>query len=205
MYQQRLESLLAVDQAVERTVGTLRRNGDLASTLIIFTSDNGFLTGHHNTVGKLVPWDSSLRVPVVVRGPGIRNSARASIPITHADVAVSIAAAANARPGRKVDGMDVLGRVRADPHARRIIPVSGYPVSGGNRPFFTGIRFGPWTYSRRSNGHEELYNRRTDPGELRNLAGRDRYRDELATFRTWNRRYRDCAGKDCPMELDPSM
>ena len=142
---------------------------------------------------------------MVVRGPGLPKHAKASIPITHADVAVSIAAAANARPGRKVDGLDILGRVRADPHARRIIPVSGYPVTGGRRPFFTGIRFGAWTYSRRKNGDEELYHRGTDPGELRNLAGRDDYRDELATFREWNRRYRDCAGKDCPMELDPSL
>lgn len=205
MYQQRLESLLAVDEAVRRTVGTLRRNGDLARTLIIFTSDNGFLTGHHNRVGKLVPWDSSLRIPMVVRGPSVPRNARASIPITHADVAVSIAAAAHVRPGRKVDGMDVLGAVRDDPHARRIVPISGYPVSGGTRPFFTGIRFGPWTYSRRRHGHEELYKRRTDPGELRNLARRDRYRDELATFREWNRRYRNCAGKECPMELDPSL
>jgi arylsulfatase A-like enzyme len=205
MYQQRLESLLAVDQAVQRTVATLRRNGDLARTLIVFTSDNGFLTGHHNRVGKLVPWDSSSRVPMVVRGPGVPHAERASIPITHADVAVSIAAAAHARPGRTVDGLDVLGRVRSDPHARRIIPISGYPVSGGTRPVFTGIRFGAWTYSRLRNGHEELYHRATDPGELRNLAGRERYRDELATFREWNRRYRRCAGNECPMELDPSL
>jgi arylsulfatase A-like enzyme len=205
MYQQRLESLLAVDQAVQRTVATLRRNDDLAHTLIIFTSDNGFLTGHHNTVGKLVPWDSSLRIPVVVRGPSVPNRARASIPITHADVAVSIAAAAKVGPGRRVDGLDVVGTVRARPHARRIIPVSGYPVTGGLRPFFTGIRFGAWTYTRRRNGHEELYRRSTDPGELRNLARREGYRDELATFRTWNRRYRRCAGEDCPMELDPGL
>jgi arylsulfatase A-like enzyme len=205
MYQQRLESLLAVDQAVQRTVATLRRNGDLARTLIVFTSDNGLVAGHHNRVGKLVPWDSSLRIPMVVRGPGVPRAERASIPLTQADLAVSIAAAAHARLGRKVDGLDVVGRVRSDPDARRIIPISGYPVLGGRRPFFTGIRFGAWTYSRLRNGHEELYHRRTDPGELRNLAGRDRYQDELATFREWNRRYRRCAGDECPMELDPSL
>jgi hypothetical protein len=142
---------------------------------------------------------------MVVRGPGVPRAERASIPLTQADLAVSIAAAAHARLGRKVDGLDVVGRVRSDPDARRIIPISGYPVLGGRRPFFTGIRFGAWTYSRLRNGHEELYHRRTDPGELRNLAGRDRYQDELATFREWNRRYRRCAGDECPMELDPSL
>ena len=205
MYQQRLESLLAVDQAVQRTVAVLRRNGDLANTLIIFTSDNGFLAGHHNTVGKLLPWDSSLRVPLVVKGPGVPKAARVSTPVTHADVAVSIAAAARVRPRRKVDGRDILSQIREHPRATRIIPISGYRISGGRQPFFTGIRFGPWTYSRRGNGKEELYHRRTDPGELRNLVHRDRYRDELKTFRKWNRRYRNCAGDACPTQLDPTM
>jgi arylsulfatase A-like enzyme len=201
MYQQRLEALLAVDQAVAATVKTLRRNGDLAKTLILFTSDNGYLTGHHNKIGKLLPWDSSLRVPVIARGPGIPAGRNVSTPITTADLAVSIAGAAGVRPGRKVDGMDILRLSKKHPRADRIVPIVGYPTDNGRRPLYTGIRYGPWTYLRNVGGGEELYNRRADPGELTNLARKKRHRDELKEFRSLERRYRDCAGKGCPQEL----
>jgi arylsulfatase A-like enzyme len=203
MYQQRLEALLAVDQAVAATVKALRRNGDLANTVILFTSDNGYLTGHHSRIGKLVPWDSSLRIPVIARGPGIPAGRRVSTPITTADIAVSIAGLAKVRPGRTVDGMDILRLSRQHPQATRIIPIEAYPVKNGSRPIYTGIRFASWTYLRNAGGREELYDRRTDPGELTNLAGRKRYRDILVEFRSMNRRYRDCAGEGCPQQLDP--
>src|SRR5205809_837175 len=44
-YQQRLESLLAVDDAVGQIVNELARTGKLNDTYIIFTSDNGFFHG----------------------------------------------------------------------------------------------------------------------------------------------------------------
>ena len=122
-YQQRLESLLAVDQAVAATVRTLRRNRDLGNTLILFNSDNGYLTGHHSRIGKLMPWDASLRIPLIARGPGIPAGKRVSTPMTTPDIAVSIAAAAGVRPGRKVDGIDVLSQIRRHPHATRVIPI----------------------------------------------------------------------------------
>ena len=46
-YQQRLESLLSVDDAVASIVSTLRSTGELDNTLILFTSDNGFFHGEH--------------------------------------------------------------------------------------------------------------------------------------------------------------
>ena len=48
---------------------------------------------------------------------------------------------------------------------------------------YTGIRYGPWTYVRGRLGHQEMYNRRTDPGELTNLAGRKRHNEMLIKLR----------------------
>src|SRR5919106_777797 len=71
-YQQRLESLLAVDEAVAKIMGALREAGELANTLIVFTSDNGFFHGEHRVAaGKLLLYEPSIRVPLVIRGPGI--------------------------------------------------------------------------------------------------------------------------------------
>jgi arylsulfatase A-like enzyme len=71
-YQQELESLLAVDQAVGRIVRALRESGELANTYVIFTSDNGFFHGEHRVAqGKNLPYEPAIRVPLLVRGPGV--------------------------------------------------------------------------------------------------------------------------------------
>src|SRR5439155_3190047 len=60
-------TLLSVDDQVGRIVGALSDTGRLADTLILFASDNGFMFGEHRWVGKIVPYEESARVPVVVR------------------------------------------------------------------------------------------------------------------------------------------
>ena len=51
-YRQELESLLAVDEGVDRIVEALRRSGELEDTLIVFTSDNGFMHGEHRVADR---------------------------------------------------------------------------------------------------------------------------------------------------------
>ena len=62
-YQQRLRSLLAVDEMVASLVETLDATGALENTYIVFTSDNGYHLGEHRLpLGKQSPYES-LRVP----------------------------------------------------------------------------------------------------------------------------------------------
>src|SRR5207302_11231440 len=76
-YQQELETLQAVDRAVGQIVDTLQRTGQLGRTLIIFTSDNGYLHGHHRIPPEeLVPYQPASRVPRIVSGPGIPQRVR---------------------------------------------------------------------------------------------------------------------------------
>lgn len=199
-HQQRLESLQAVDEAVGRTIATLRRTGELQRTVIVLTSDNGFLVGQHNRFGKLVFYDDSLRIPMIVRGPGVPRGEVLAAPVTNPDLAVTIAGLAHARPTRTVDGIDVwpwlTGTRSAD--ADRVVPIEAYPAPGGRRRLYSGIRYGELTYVRARNGHEELYDRGSDPGELTNVVDRPAYRAVLRKLRRWDRNYRDCAGRTCP-------
>ncbi|MDN5895506.1 MAG: sulfatase [Nocardioides sp.] len=195
VYQQRIEALQSVDRAVGRTVATLRRTGQLRNTYVIFTSDNGYLTGDHNREGKLVSYDRAVRIPLVMRGPGVPKRRRARTTVTNPDLGVTIAAIANADPGRDVDGRNVLPYLRGRA-AKRVIPLEAYPVRGGARRIYQGIRYGSWTYVR-TRGQEDLYNRARDHGELRDLAGLPKYKTQLNRMRRWNRIYRDCAGAEC--------
>ena len=64
--QNQYRTLLSVDSQVEALVGALRDTGRLGNTLIVFTSDNG-IVGEHRWVKKEVPYEESIRVPLVVR------------------------------------------------------------------------------------------------------------------------------------------
>ena len=71
-YQQRLESLLSVDDAVASIVAALRASGELDNTLILFTSDNGFFHGEHRIpAGKVLVYEPSIHLPLLMRGPGV--------------------------------------------------------------------------------------------------------------------------------------
>ncbi len=100
-YQQRLESLLAVDEAVVRIVDTLHAEGELDNTLIVFTSDNGFFHGEHRVpIGKVLVYEPSIRVPLIIRGPGVPDGAHRRQLVTNADLAPTILEAAGGDTGQ---------------------------------------------------------------------------------------------------------
>ncbi|GAB6987116.1 hypothetical protein JCM10369A_36410 [Nocardioides pyridinolyticus] len=71
LFTQRIRTLAALDEAVAGIVAELERTGELDDTVVLFTSDNGYLFGEHRLTGKNVPYEEALGVPLLVRGPGI--------------------------------------------------------------------------------------------------------------------------------------
>ncbi|WP_018637951.1 sulfatase family protein [Parafrankia elaeagni] len=70
-YQDRMGSLYALDEMVEGIVRTLRDTGELDNTYLVFTSDNGYNLGSHRLTQKMAPYEESMRIPLVVAGPGV--------------------------------------------------------------------------------------------------------------------------------------
>ena len=64
-------TLSAVDDNLGRTLAYLRKNKLETSTLIVFTSDNGFLMGDHGLIDKRNAYEPSVRVPMVTYAPGL--------------------------------------------------------------------------------------------------------------------------------------
>src|SRR5262249_47208413 len=64
-------TILSVDDSVGRLYDTLKELGQLDNTLFIFTADNGLLNGEHGMVDKRTMHEPSIRVPLVVRCPGL--------------------------------------------------------------------------------------------------------------------------------------
>ncbi|MFN3167584.1 MAG: sulfatase [Phycisphaeraceae bacterium] len=91
-YERQAEMMLAIDEGVGRLYDTLEQAGELDNTVIIFTSDNGFLFGEHGQFAKGVPWEESLRVPLLVRwGDRLQPGRVDDSLIAQADLGVTIA------------------------------------------------------------------------------------------------------------------
>ena len=89
-YRASLQSLQSVDDLVADVVGALKRTGQLDHTVIIYTSDNGFLFGEHRLIGKAAAYEESIKVPLLMRGPGIPAGERRAQLVSNLDVVATI-------------------------------------------------------------------------------------------------------------------
>jgi N-acetylglucosamine-6-sulfatase len=199
-WQQRQEALLAVDEGVARIVRALRAARELDDTLVVFTSDNGFLIGEHRArSGKILPYEPSIRVPLLMRGPGIPRGIARSQLVWNGDLAPTILEATGARAPWEPDGRSLLPFVRdGTMQSRRAVVIEGPTPDGSlGRPRFAGLRTRRFAYIEYADGEAELYDLRRDPSELDNLADtpaaaaiQARLAGRLATLRS-------CAGAAC--------
>ena len=199
-FQQRVESLQAVDRALARTFRTLRKSHQLHRTYVVFTSDNGYALGEHNLTGKLWYFRDISGIPMYIRGPGLPHGRVSRTPVTNADWAPTFASLAGATPTRTVDGVDVMPWLTSGARARAV-PIEGYPVKGGRKPLYTGIIDGPWTWVQGRAGRGELYRLTVDPFQNHNLAKDPRYQEQKRKLRKMNKRYHACSGTSCPTDF----
>jgi N-acetylglucosamine-6-sulfatase len=196
-YQQQLESLLAVDEAVARVVTALGRSGDLHRTLIIFTSDNGYFHGQHRVpAGKVYPYEPAIRVPLIIRGPGVRAGARVNELVANIDLAPTIADVANVRPLRIVDGRSLLPLLRGIRPVPREILIEA-PPSDVPRQVFLAVRTPKYLYASYGSGDQELYDLAADPDQLISLHRDPTQAALLADFALRLEQLETCVGVTC--------
>ena len=198
-YRCRLETLLAVDESVAAIVDALRDTGELDDTYIFFTSDNGYLQGQHRIRGgKSVLYEESLRVPLLVRGPGIAAGEVSHDLISNVDWAPTILDIAGARADGPRDGVSLLpvARQPGERRGRALLIESA-------REGYEGVRTDRFVYAEYLGvaGYDkddvEMYDLRRDPYELQNVAGDPGYEAERAELRRLLGRLRGCEGQSC--------
>jgi N-acetylglucosamine-6-sulfatase len=197
-YRQGLESLLAVDEGIVQVVAALRQAGELENTLIVLTSDNGFFYGEHRIPsGKVMVYEPSIRVPLVLRGPGVPAGERRRQLVTNADLAPTILDAAGARPaGRAPDGRSLFPLLHDSGLAwGRELLVEGAP--GIEAVAYAALRNDRFVYAEHDNGERELYDLRRDPHQLRNAVGEPAYAAVEARLAERLAALQTCAGRGC--------
>jgi N-acetylglucosamine-6-sulfatase len=208
LFTQRIRTLASADDAVASTVDSLAQAGELDNTFVAFVSDNGYLFGEHRYTGKIVAYEESVRVPLLLRGPGIPHGVTRRQDASLTDLAPTFAAIAGARPLLKVDGENLLPWARRDARQRdrALLVQAGWrgPDPHHRRWLFRGVRTGRYTYVPwRTEDLVELYDRRRDPFQLHSRGDDPRYAQIARRLDRLTHRLAGCSGASCRRGFRP--
>jgi len=189
-YNSKIAALRAVDDLVGTVVQALRATGHESDTAIIFTSDNGFQYGTHRRTQKTEMYEESIRIPMIIRGPGQTVPRTVEAWAMNIDWAPTILDYGGATPDIAVDGLTLKRFVDTDhpPEGRRTVliehPCDGttmadhppYDMVRTKDPALTQDASGQTvlvyaeTYDKRNRlAAKEFYNLATDPLEDQSL------------------------------------
>lgn len=165
-----------VDTQVARVLGAIDRSGVADRTLVVLLSDHGESLGEHGerTHGVLL-YDSTLRVPLILRLPG-KLSAREvrRDPVALADIAPTVLALAGISPTSGTDGRDLFG---SDTSRRSLGAISESPYRRMGWARLTAVRDSSWKYI--DGPRPELFDVASDPMEARNTIAEEKERADV--------------------------
>lgn len=170
-----------MDAQVGRVLDALEELGLAEDTIVVFTSDHGFMLGEHGQWMKNILWEPSARVPLIVRVPGRGKTAGKRSPRTVEllDIYPTLVELAGL-PGYARNEGKSLTPLLARPHDRQWAKPALSQVRGGR-----SVRTERWRYTEWEGGKlgRELYDHSRDPGEFDNLADDPRHAATVAKLR----------------------
>lgn len=199
----------SMDTAFGRVLAKLDELGLGQDTLVVFTADNGGLSTSEGAptsnlplrTGKGWVYEGGIRVPWIVRMPGVKGGATSDVPVMTPDIfatAVEFAGAEGKLPGglKTVDGKSLLPVLKGGAAPAREALYWHFPHYGNQGGFPGGaIRMGDWKLVENyEDGSVELYNLKRDEGEKTDLAAKETERVNAmrAKLHAW---YREVGAK----------
>lgn len=186
------QQVYGIDQAVGMIRSALEEAGVADNTIIIYTSDNGFLCGSHGYGSKVLPYEEASRVPLIVYDPRHANSnkkLRSKALTGNIDFAPTILNLAGLPVPENMDGKSLLplyeNPALESHEALSLINVWGPEPAHALAVLANDFKYIYWGYVG-TNGYEiteELYHLGDDPLELVNRAVDPAHADELEAMR----------------------
>ena len=178
----------SVDRNIGRLLARLEELGLAGRTIVLFTSDHGYMIGHHGlhakgnanwvvggVTGPKRPnmFEESIRIPLIVRWPGVvKPGLEIPAPVSNIDTWASVLGMLDIQPPAdwKQEGIDFSPLLRGQTNKTHEVIFGQYDLHNGGLSHMRMIRTADWKLVRHwlTNGMDELYDMKHDPGETKN-------------------------------------
>lgn len=166
-----------VDEQIGRILSALEESGQAENTIVVFTSDHGEMMGSHGLMAKVVPYEESFRIPLIIRWPGKLQPGTNDLHISVPDMMPSLLSliGLDQEIPTGVEGQDLsghfAGKKAGAPEFSLYLVCNPQNALGGMR----GLRNDRYTFvMQRNNKGEEtgalLFDNQSDPFQLKNIA-----------------------------------
>ncbi|HEY0968382.1 MAG TPA: sulfatase-like hydrolase/transferase [Opitutaceae bacterium] len=184
-----LAAVHALDRNIGRLIAAIDEQGLAERTILLFTSDHGYHIGQHLVEGKGNAhwiaggvrgprrpnlWDLSLRVPLLIRWPGVTQPGQI-VPqmVSNLDTFATVLAMLGvpAPAVLRTEGLDLTPLLRGEPTPARDALFAQYDLHNTASARMRAVRTEKWKLVRRYDAErlDELYDLEKDPDEMRNL------------------------------------
>lgn len=186
-----------VDEQIGRILDAVEASPDAANTYVIWAADNGLAVGQHGLLGKQNLYDHSWRVPMVITGPGIPKGKTANTLCQIMDLCPTIAEFAGVSMPKDIDARSLRPALQNQSAVIRESVIAPY------REVQRAIRTDRWKlilYNVNGKRTTQLFDLRSDPLELTNLADKAEHASRIAELKASLQRQLREAGD--PTDLD---
>ncbi len=140
------------------------------STYVIFSSDHGELAMEHQQFYKMSMYEPSVRIPLIITGPGVGEGAQIEKPVSLVDIYPTLMDMAGMAHPSRLDGYSLMPELAGSSSQRPDWVLSEFHGTSLNTGSFM-LRRGDWKYVAYVGYEPQLFNLVEDPDEVRNVAG----------------------------------
>lgn len=169
-----------LDAQIGRVLTALRESGQDENTLIIFASDNGLAIGSHGLMGKQNLYEHSIRVPLIMRGPGIAPGSSCAAPCYLFDIYPTLCEILDLSAPSSVEGRSLVPAMGGTVTPARETMYFAY---GGVQRAISDMRFKLIEYATGVERHTQLFDIAADPYEKHDLGGRPNFQKKTNDMR----------------------
>jgi arylsulfatase A-like enzyme len=154
-----------LDSQISKIISALKETGQFENTIIVYAADNGLAAGSHGLLGKQSLYEHSIKVPLIIQGPGIpKDKSFDAFAYIH-DIYPTLAELAGLPKRKDLDGKSLVPVIRGDQEQIREVMFNAY------RHTVRSVRKDDWKLIRYpERDFTQLFNLANDPHEMTNLA-----------------------------------
>jgi uncharacterized sulfatase len=179
-----LASTAFVDTQVGRVLGALKELHLERNTIVVLTGDHGYQLGDHGLWAKQTLFEGATHVPLIIAGPGVKPGVCAGL-VEQVDLYPTVAAMAGLQAPKTTQGR-TLQPLLKDPLTKGKQVVFSTMVSTHTQLIGHSVRTDRFRYIEWDEGRagQQLYDYKTDPEELHNLANKPMQAERIARMKS---------------------